>query len=420
MAEARKVENDGVTVCINECLMDDELRAILAKLDTQKDKDVFGLVCKRWLNLQSTERKKLCARAGPLMLRKLAARFIRLWELDLSQSISRSFYPGVTDSDLSVVASGFCCLRILNLQNCKGISDTGIMALGKGLPSLQSLDVSYCRKLSDKGLVALAEGCPNLRSLHLAGCKLVTNGLLEALSRGCRNLEELGLQGCFNINDEGLEVLVDGCRRIKYLDLNKCMRIGDLGISKVSQFCGSSLKILKLLDCYAVGDDSIFSLAQNCRNLDSLVIGGCRSVSDEPIKCLASACGNSLKNLRMDWCPNISDSSLRSVFAHCRNLEVLDFGCCHEVTDTAFSGLDKQEFESVLRILKVSGCSKITVSGVSLLLEVCKHLEYLDLRSCPHVTEAECALAGLEFPLYCRVNFNGSLLGGDLASEGVI
>lgn len=106
---------------INETLRDDELRAVLGKLDSQRDKEVFGLVCKRWLHLQSTERRRLSARAGPHMLRKLAARFSRLHELDLSQSLSRSFYPGVTDSDLSVIANGFKSLRLLSLQNCKGI-----------------------------------------------------------------------------------------------------------------------------------------------------------------------------------------------------------------------------------------------------------------------------------------------------------
>ena len=38
-------------VCINEVLMDDELRAVLEKLLSDKDKEVFGLVCKRWLHL---------------------------------------------------------------------------------------------------------------------------------------------------------------------------------------------------------------------------------------------------------------------------------------------------------------------------------------------------------------------------------
>lgn len=110
------------TACINETLTDDELRAILDKIDTDKDKEIFGLVCKRWLRVQSNERKKLSARAGPHLLRKIASRFSRLLELDLSQSSSRSFYPGVTDSDLIVVANGFQYLKVLNLQYCKSNS----------------------------------------------------------------------------------------------------------------------------------------------------------------------------------------------------------------------------------------------------------------------------------------------------------
>ena len=119
-ADVGFLHQNGSIPCINDSLGDDELRAILLKLENDKDKEIFGLVCKRWLHLQSTERRKLCARAGPHMLRRMAARFTRLVELDLSQSTSRSFYPGVTDSDLSVIAMAFSCLRNLILQNCKG------------------------------------------------------------------------------------------------------------------------------------------------------------------------------------------------------------------------------------------------------------------------------------------------------------
>ena len=105
---------------INEKLTDDELRSVLGKLEGETEKETFGLVCKRWLRLQSAERRRLAARAGPHMLQKMAARFSGLIELDLSQSASRSFYPGVSDSDLAVIAAGFKSLRLLNLQNCKG------------------------------------------------------------------------------------------------------------------------------------------------------------------------------------------------------------------------------------------------------------------------------------------------------------
>ena len=54
------------------------------KLQSDKEKEVVGLVCKRWLHLQSTKQKKLCVRAGPLMLRKMAAWFSQLVELNLS------------------------------------------------------------------------------------------------------------------------------------------------------------------------------------------------------------------------------------------------------------------------------------------------------------------------------------------------
>ncbi|XP_077247166.1 RNI-like superfamily protein [Tasmannia lanceolata] len=413
MAELRNPEE--IMVCINEILTDDELRAILAKLQSNKDRDDFGLVCKRWLLLQSTERKKLCARAGPVMLQKMAARFSRLIELDLSQSTSRSFYPGVIDSDLSVIAASFTCLQILSLQNCKGITDVGMTYLGKGLPSLQSLDVSSCRKLTDKGLVSVANGCHNLRSLHLPGCKFVTDGLLQALSKNCHHLEELGLEGCIKITDNGLVTLVDGCRHIKYLDINKCFKIGDVGISKLSQFCSSSLRTLKMLDCCDVGDESIFSLAKYCKCLKILVMGGCREVSDESVKALAFSFGHSLKYVRMDWCLKISNSSLSCVLSHCKNLEVLDIGCCREVTDTAFLGLGKGGFESGLKLLKVNNCPGITVSGIQLLLQFCKYLEYLDVRACPHITKALCDQARLQFPEFCKVNFLGSLLDSDPA-----
>lgn len=409
-------DNDApnVMVCINETLTDDELRSILSKLQTDKDKEIFALVCKRWLYLQSTERKKLCARAGPHMLRKMAARFSRLIELDLSQSVSRSFYPGVTDSDLRVIANGFSSLRILNLQNCKGITDAGIVAIGNSLSMLQSLDVSYCRKLTDKGLSSIAEGCSGIRSLHLAGCRFVTDGVLQALSRKCHNLEELGLQGCTNVTDYGLTVLVNECQRIKLLDINKCSNVGDSGITRVSEACSSSLRTLKLLDCYKVGEESIFSLAKFCKNLETLVIGGCRDISDESMKSLAAACKDRLKNLRMDWCLNISDLSLKCILSQCRNLEALDIGCCEEVTDAAFEGLSNNGSKLNLKVLKVSNCTKITVAGIGMLLDSCDSLTYLDVRSCPHVTKTGCDEAGLHFPECCKVNFIGSLTEPDI------
>ncbi|XP_058774937.1 EIN3-binding F-box protein 1-like [Vicia villosa] len=409
MSSKSTTEDRVSALCINEALTDDELRSILARFDNDKDKETFGLVCKRWLRLQSTERKKLAARAGPHLLRKMADRFTRLVELDLAQSVSRSFYPGVTDSDLAVIANGFRCLRILNLHNCKGITDVGMKAIGDGLSLLQSLDVSYCRKLTDKGLSAIAKGCCDLRILHLTGCRFVTDTILEALSKNCHNLEELGLQGCTSITDNGLINLASGCRKIKFLDINRCSNVSDVGVTSICRASSSSLKTLKLLDCYKIGDETILSLAKFCDNLETLIIGGCRDVSNDAIKFLATARRNNLRNLRMDWCLNISDSSLSCILSQCRNLEALDIGCCEEVTDTAFHHISSEEPGLSLKILKASNCPKITVVGMGILASKCSYLEYLDVRSCPHITKAGLDEAGFHFPDSCKINFNGSI-----------
>ncbi|CAL9038236.1 unnamed protein product [Musa banksii] len=409
-------KEEGARVCINDALTDDELRAVLRQLEKEEERDLFGLVCKRWLRLQSTERRRLRARAGPAMLRRMADRFPGLVELDLSQSASRSFYPGVTDSDLSVIATGFRNLRVLDLQNCKGVTDVGMTTLGNGLPSLQSLDVSQCKKVTDKGLVAVASGCSYLKRLHVTGSKSITDELLKSLSKSCPCLEDLGLAGCNNITDIGLSTLADGCRHIKSLDVSKCTKISDVGVSRIAEVAPSSLKVLKMLDCFRVGDKSIFSLAHFCHNLETVVVGGCRDVSDESIKSLSLVCCHSLRSFRMDWCLNITDLSLKCMLSNCRHLVALDIGCCDKITDSAFHSLEMGGFESQLKVLKMSNCLKITISGVGSILQFCKYLEYLDLRSCPHITRLGCQQAGLQFPECCRTNFDGSL--GE--SEGMV
>lgn len=284
-----------------------------------------------------------------------------------------------------------------------------MQSIGGKLSSLQFLDVSYCRKLTDKGLSAVVEGCTDLRSIHLTCCKFVTDKLLQALSKNCPGLQELGLQGCTNITNDGLTDLVRGCKRIQFLDINKCSGVGDTGICNLSKACSSHIKTLKMLDCCRVGDESITSIAMFCNNLETLIIGGCREITDVSMKSLVSACKNSLKILRMDWCLNISDSSLSCILNECRSLEALDIGCCEEITDAAFQGLGNVKTELKLKVLKISNCPKITVNGIGMLLEKCNALEYLDVRSCPHVTKSGCEEAGLRFPDCCKVNYNGSL-----------
>ena len=170
---------------------------------------------------------------------------------------------------------------------------------------------------------------------------------------------------------------------------------------------------LKLLDCSKVGNKSIYSLAKFCCNLETLIIGGCRDISDESIEALALACCCRLRSLRLDWCLKITGASLRSLLRNCKLLAAIDVGCCDQITDAAFQGMEANVFRSELRVLKINNCVSLTVVGVSSVIESCKALEYLDVRSCPQVTRQSCEQAGLQFPGGCKVNFEGSLSESD-------
>lgn len=298
-----------------------------------------------------------------------------------------------------------------------GISDVGVAKLGDGLPSLQSLDVSRCIKLSDRGLKAVALGCQKLRQLHITGCKLITDNLLIVLSKSCLQLEDLGAAGCNSITDAGISALADGCHHIKLLDISKCNKVGDPGVCEIAEVSSSHLVSIKLLDCSKVGDKSIYSLAKFCHNLETLVIGGCRNISDSSIQALALACSSSLRSLRMDWCLKITDTSLRCLLSNCKLLVAIDVGCCDQITDVAFQDGEGSGFQSELRVLKISSCVQLTVAGVSSVIKSFKALEYLDVRSCPQVTRDSCEQAGVQFPSACKVNFYGSLLESDPSAE---
>ncbi|KAJ4812083.1 F-box/LRR-repeat protein 2 [Rhynchospora pubera] len=402
--------------CINDFLTDDELLTILSKLERQDEKDWFGLVCKRWCKIQSAERRRLCVPPGPARLRRLLARFSRLTHLDMSQSLSRSFYPGVTDSDLDSVADSVPHLRLLHLKNCKAISDAGLAAIGNGLPSLESLDVSNCRKLTDKGFAAVASGCRNLRSLYLTGCRLVTDSLLQTLFENCLKLEELGLASCFKITDSGLTHLSEGPRNIRTIDVSKCTNVGDLGVGKIISTSGESLVSVKLLDCSKVTDVTVFALAKSCPNLEVLVIGGCSDVTDESLRAVISSCGKNIRSLRLNSCEKLTDLSLNSVISNCENLVALDIGCCDKVTDITFKTLITNDFVSKLKVLKASRVG-FTLMGVHIISEFCKGMEYIDLRSCPHISRFVYDIADIRFPRGCKVNFDSTLSDTETMDE---
>ncbi|MCO5610776.1 hypothetical protein L7F22_065017 [Adiantum nelumboides] len=453
------ISSDGLTnsssLCINDVLTDDGLRAILSKLPSQSDKNVYGLVCKRWLQLQSTERQRLSARAGPHMLERIALRFTHLLHLDFTQSVSRSFFPGVGDSDLRIVATSFPLLEGINLCQCKGeipperpedhsidlvpvssppnrlpyriiaaqlkeiksqsyqichdmqyhamddmegVTDVGLEALGAGTSTLRWIDLTDCGRVTDKGVEALVRGCSQMQALRLSGCKLVTDRGVEALGKWCKELAELSLHRCNKITDGGLLFLSQGCKCLRMLDVSLCTKIASLGVQSIARSC-SELRSMNLCSCLKVGNGALQSLAECCTSLEQLKVNGCRMISDEGIIELVKCCGSTLKELDFGWL-NVADEAVGLIFLFCPTIEVLNLESCSRITDSCFAALNNDGVD--LRVLNLSFCPGITNASVVKIVNVCTQLQTLDLRFCGLVDPI--VVRSLSFPEGCQLS----------------
>ncbi|CAH1962220.1 unnamed protein product [Acanthoscelides obtectus] len=110
---------------------------------------------------------------------------------------------------------------------------------------------------------------------------------------------------------------------------------------------------LSLRNSSAVEDNVLRCLANNCPNLTLLDFGGCRNITDDGIKsisklqnitCLTvsysqmsdrgisylvnSSNGNTLKELQIHNCANITEDGLKEIANYCPNIEILVFHNC--------------------------------------------------------------------------------------------
>lgn len=73
-----------------------------------------------------------------------------------------------------------------------------------------------------------------------------------------------------------------------------------------------------------------------------------------------------------------------------------------------------EDYVEGFKVLKVDNCSKIIVAGIVFVLDVCKFLEYFDVRSCLYIISVGFDEVGVVFFESCKVNFNGSLIEFDV------
>ncbi len=310
----------------------------------------------------------------------------------------------------SLVQRGIRRVQVLSLRK-------SLRELVNGVPHLESLNLSGCYNLTDSALeAAFARDAPHLRHLNLSLCKEVSDNALGRIALRCRNLEVLELGGCTKVTNAGL-LSVSHLPRIRKLNLRSCRQISDAGLGHVAgatdpAFANRRLEELVLQDCQKLTDEALRHIAAGLPRLRTLNLSFCISVTDTGLKsvgrlraletlslrscdnvsdigvgflCEDGGCGDSLRDLDVSFCPNVSDAGMKHVSAGMRGLRALSMTTC-AITDEGLRRLCERLAD--LEVLNIGQCVGVTDAALAKVADSMRSLRSLDLYGCPKVTSA--------------------------------
>ncbi|XP_054548980.1 F-box/LRR-repeat protein 2 isoform X5 [Talpa occidentalis] len=155
----------------------------------------------------------------------------------------------------------------------------------------------------------------------------VEGRVVENISKRCGGfLRKLSLRGCIGVGDSSLKTFAQNCRNIEHLNLNGCTKITDSTCYSLSRFC-SKLKHLDLTSCVSITNSSLKGISEGCRNLEYLNLSWCDQITKDGIEALVRGC-RGLKALLLRGCTQLEDEALKHIQNYCHELVSLNLQSC--------------------------------------------------------------------------------------------
>ncbi|KAG9066117.1 Antagonist of MEN (Mitotic Exit Network) [Linnemannia hyalina] len=198
---------------------------------------------------------------------------------------------------------------------------------------------------------------------------------------------------------------------VKKIVLHKLKLIEDADVLPLTSWF-HNLHIIEFYICEKLTDRIVISIAENCPQLQQLLMPGCAKVTDQGITQVALNCPR-MRHLDLRACSNVSDESLILVARHCRDLWHLNVGrvsAAGRVTGKSIVELAKNTAlntlglagcamtdDAVIEIARYSrsglhrislnSCPLLTSSSVRALMQLCPNLAVLEIKQCLLVTD---------------------------------
>jgi hypothetical protein len=200
---------------------------------------------------------------------------------------------------------------------------------------LRFLDLSGCHELSSAAFEAFGYQTLQYFSLPQTILKMDSSfqpkKLPEIKTRNLSTITSLNLSWCRGLTDIGLEYICTNCPKLQVLDIALCLRVTNQGLQNLRR-C-SDLKRLTLARCSQFTDEA-FTFFQECKNLQMISLADVK-ISDKKIIELVTYCPH-LQTLLLPGCRQLTDVALTSGIApYARSLCALSLSGCVNMTETA-------------------------------------------------------------------------------------
>lgn len=287
-------------------------------------------------------------------------------------------------------------LTELRLHGCKELTDYSVEVLVKHQPDLLRLDISGCTELTCRSVEAIAQGLQNLVDLSLSrDWRITEKGLAELLS--LPSLRTLDLSECLHISGaevvKGLKGSDAGRAKLEVLNLRSCTYIRDLAVFSLTQLLGDSLRELDLTSCDNVTDLSVRAVATYLQKLVVLRLGWCKEVTDWGLLGMVQTAKCELDEDAVDKGPRFTRTFGNMGFFKPPRMPFEERPKL--VTQNDLEQFKHQSGASLLALnrlqdLDLSACCKLTDSSIAQVVRY-PDLQRLSLSMLPDITDASLA-----------------------------
>jgi len=224
----------------------------------------------------------------------------------------------------------------------------------------------------------------NLKNSFSFSLKSVLKESVHRSLTGKNGITILELSKFPNLNKDTLDSIVKNFPHIRHIDLSCCFQVNSEWFNTLASAYGNTIQTLNLEFCYYIRNEDLAMLFGNRNtvkfgecNLNSLVLSY-TNVSDLGMKFVASNCPN-LQVLKLQGMKNITDLTLSMIAKHCPKIYALDIRDCECITDYGVQ-IICQELKNIEE-LYVAGCNNISNKVLSYLSYYSKNLRILDIKN---------------------------------------